>query len=141
MFTWLFFDFPVLRIRRKEPLLAVRLPSTSLSGWFMSSDFEWVLLHLLYGLIVCDGPYSGRGNKQLPLQRTYMSLSLIIWMTKHSSVNLKVKHVFKAHKVGLKCQKILLWIGLKAVKAQTLTHQTISLLTNIGTKHFWRLKK
>lgn len=42
-----------------------------------------------------------------------------------------LKHVFKAPKVDLKCQNFSVWTGFKATRAQTLTHGTISLLTDI----------
>lgn len=56
-------------------------------------------------------------------------------------VILKLKHVFKAHKVGLKCQKFPFWTGFKATRAQTLTHRTISLLTYMVPNIFegWKI--
>lgn len=99
-----------------------------------------MLLHLLYGLIVWD---SRRRDKRLSPWRVYSRLSLVIWVAKSSSVVQKIKYVLKAHKVGLQCQKFPFWTGFKAMKAQTLTHWTISLLTDIvpsifeGWKNNW----
>lgn len=89
--------------------------------------------------------YLQRGDKQLILQRAFMKLSIVIWVAKYSSMILKLKHVFKAHKVGRKCQKFPFWTSFKAMKVQTLTHRTISLLTDVvpnifeGWKNNWTL--
>jgi hypothetical protein len=57
--------------------------------------------------------------------------SLRDFVIKYSSVIQKLKHVFKAPKVDPKCQNFPAWPGFKAMRAQTLTHGTISLLTDI----------
>lgn len=54
---------------------------------------------------------------------------------------LTLKHVFKVHEVGLKCQKFPFWTGFKATRAQTLTHRTISFLTYMVPNIFEGWKK
>lgn len=99
--------------------------------WFLQ-----VLPWLLKGLNVWDKSLLKRGNNWVLGEHNRAFAEWLEWQNTAQ----KLRHVLKAHPAGLKCQKFPFWIGFKAVKAQTLTHWTISLLAD-RTKHFWGLKK
>lgn len=90
--------------------------------------------HGLDVLLVLDGHIQEQRVNQhlahgcLSMYRGHRLGSFVI---KYSSVIQKLKHVFKAPKVDLTCQNLPVWTGFKAMRAQTLTHGTISLLTDI----------
>lgn len=122
----------------QEGRAAGRFPSRGhYTGWLKSTYLEWVPLHLLYGS--CGTGLSE--EKGVNIWHLREHIRDLAERFENVLVILKLKHVLKAHKVGLKCQKFPFWTGFKATRAQTLTHRTISLLTYMVPNIFEAWKK